>query len=520
MAQGYVHPLPAAKASRARIASPVETRVRERDVSESAPLNAWRRAALVLGPLLAVLTPLVVEIPEHPRAPFMLGILLWMALWWLTECVPLAVTALIPLVAFPFTGIATAKETAPRYMTSIMFLFVGGFLIAQAMERTGLHRRIALAILARLHGSPVALLAGFALTTAFLSMWVSNTATTLLMVTIAMAVLARLEQSLDAAQLARLAPALLLAVAYAANLGGMGTPVGTVPNLVLLENLRQQDDALVPSFLQWMLVGVPMVAAGLAVVLFLFARRLRGLAWDAGTGAGLMEERRALGPMGRDQAFVAWVLGLTALAWLTRRGIQGDDFHLPGWSALLPHPGVDDGTVAMVAALLLFLVPVRDGRPVLDHRAIGRLPWEILILLGGGFALAMGMQRSGLSEWIGSQSQILAGVPLPLVILGVAALIVFLTEVTSNTATTQVMLPILAAVALANGHDLTGVLLAATLAASCAFMLPVATPPNAIVFATGRVGMGDMARAGLRLNLLFPFLILALVTTLRTLWPG
>ncbi len=479
-----------------------------------------QRLALFLGPTLAVLTPLLVEIPEHPQAAAMLGIALWMALWWLTECVPLAVTALIPLVAFPLTGVATAKETAPRYMTSIMFLFVGGFLIAQAMERSGLHRRVALAILSHLHASPLRLIAGFALTTAFLSMWVSNTATTLLMVTIALAVLSRLDETLDRQRLARLAPALLLVIAYAANIGGMGTPVGTVPNLVFLENLRQHTPEAVPGFLQWMMLGVPLVIVGLIVLLLLFAHRLRGLSWSGVAGEALQRERQTLGPLRRDEAFVAMVLGFAALAWMTRQGIKGDDFHLPGWSTLLPHPGVDDATVAIFAALLLFLVPVRDGRPVLDHRAIGRLPWEILILLGGGFALAMGMQKSGLSAWIGEQAKIFEGVPLLVLVLAVALAIVFLTEITSNTATTQVMLPILAAVALSNDYDLTTLLLAATLSASCAFMLPVATPPNAIVFASGRITIGDMMRAGLRLNLIFPFLILAMISLIRPYFPG
>ena len=489
-------------------------------MTETRRRTPLQRTALLLGPALGLLAPLLVEMPDHPRAPAMLGIVLWMAIWWLTECVPLAVTALIPLIAFPLAGIASARETAPRYMTSIMFLFVGGFLIAQAMERSGLHRRIALGILTHLHGSPLQLLAGFALTTAFLSMWISNTATTMLMVTIAMAVISRLDKALETGQLALLAPALLLAIAYAANIGGMGTPVGTVPNLVFLENMRVHAPEAVPSFLQWMLVGVPMVLAGIGLVLLLFLRRLRGMDWAGEAVRELGHERETLGPMRRDEAFVAWVLGLTALAWMTRQGIRGEGFQIPGWSALLPHPGVDDGTVAMAGALLLFLVPVREGRPILGHQAIGRLPWEILILLGGGFALAMGMQGSGLSAWIGEQARFLSGVPLPLVLLGIAVAIVFLTEITSNTATTQVMLPILAAVALSSDYDLTTVLLGATLAASCAFMLPVATPPNAIVFASGRVPMQAMARAGLRLNLTLPFVILAVVWWVRPLLPG
>ncbi len=478
-----------------------------------------KRFALLLGPTFGLLTPLIVDIPDHPQAPFMLGIVLWMATWWLTECVPLAVTALLPLVAFPLTGIATAKETAPRYMTSIMFLFIGGFLIAQAMERSGLHRRVALVILSHLHRSPLQILAGFAVTTAFLSMWISNTATTMLMVTIAIAVIGRLDKVFDQSQMTIMAPALLLIIAYAANIGGMGTPVGTVPNLVFLENMRAQAPELTPSFLQWMLIGVPLVVTGLTALLVLFGRKVRRLSWSNAAIEGLDQALHALGPMRRDERFVAFVLCMTALAWMTRQGIQGEGFSIPGWSSLLPYPGVDDGTVAMIAALALFLVPIRDNRPILGHDAIGRLPWEILILLGGGFALAMGMESSELSQWVGQKLQFLSTVPLPLMLLGIALAITFLTEITSNTATTQVMLPILAAVALGSDHDLTQVLMTAALAASCAFMLPVATPPNAIVFGTGRVGMRAMVRAGIRLNLVMPFVVVAIVWLCRPLLP-
>ncbi len=478
-----------------------------------------KRSALFLGPLAGVLLPLLLETPEHPQAPAMAGIALWMAIWWISECVPLAVTALLPLLALPLTGIATAREIAPRYMTSIMFLFIGGFLIAQALERTGLHRRIALAILSRWHASPLQILTGFAVATAFLSLWISNTATTMLMVTVGLAVLSRLNHD-SGAVAGGFAASLLLIIAYAANIGGMGTPVGTVPNLVLLEILEAQAPALKPSFMQWMMVGIPVVLAGLALVVGLFARRVRGMPWAAAVAADSLEgERRALGSMRREEHFVAWVLGLTALAWMTRKGIQGESFAIPGWSSLLPYPGVDDGTVAVAGALSLFLLPGAEGRPILGKEAFGRLPWGILILLGGGFALATGMQQSGLSQWLGEQLHGFAAIPLPLMLILIALLMTFLTEITSNTAITQVMLPILAAVALGNQLDITLLLMAATLSASCAFMLPVATPPNAIVFGTERIPMKAMVRAGLALNLTMPLLIVAMVSLLRPLFP-
>ncbi len=484
-----------------------------------------KRTAFYLGPLAGLLMPLLLETPDHPHAPAMAGIALWMAIWWISECVPLAVTALLPLLALPLTGIATAKEVAPRYMTSIMFLFIGGFLIAQALERTGLHRRIALAILSRWHASPFQILAGFAGATAFLSLWISNTATTMLMVTVGLAVLSRLNHEDPGAGAASraggFAAALLLVIAYAANIGGMGTPVGTVPNLVLLEMLDAHAPALKPTFMQWMMLGIPVVLAGLALVLALFARRVRRIPWASAVAADTLEaERRRLGPMRREERFVAWVLGLTALAWMTRKGIQGESFSIPGWSSLLPYPGVDDGTVAIAGALALFLLPGRDGRPILDKAAFGHLPWGILILLGGGFALATGMQQSGLSQWLGEQLHAFAAIPLPLMLILIALLMTFLTEITSNTAITQVMLPILAAVALGNDLDVVLLLMAATLSASCAFMLPVATPPNAIVFGTERIPMAAMVRAGVALNLTMPLLIVAMVSLLRPVFPA
>jgi len=478
-----------------------------------------KRIAIIVGPLIAILTPLAYELADYPHVPFMLGIAIWMALWWMTECVPLAVTALLPLVAFPLTGIAPAKEVAPHYMTSIMFLFVGGFLIAQGMEKTGLHRRIALTILSKLHASPLQLMIGFAVVTAMLSMWISNTATTMLMVTIALAVLARLDKENAVQDMSVFASALLLMIAYSANIGGMGTPVGTVPNIVLLENMRIHAADKVPGFLQWMMIGVPVVIAGLIVLIVLLGRQVRAMQWSITIGQSLIQEKGSLGKMERGEACVAWVLGITALAWMTRQGIQTDTFTIPGWSSLLPYKGVDDGTVAITGALTLFLLPDRTGKPILDHQAFAQLPWGILILLGGGFALANGMTVSGLSEWIGNQLHILKSVPVLLMLLIIAFMMTFLTEITSNTAITQVMLPILAAVAIANNQDITLSMMVATLCASCAFMLPVATPPNAIVFGTQRIAMKTMMAKGIRMNLIMPVVIVAGVILLRSVLP-
>jgi len=474
-----------------------------------------QRAALLAGPLLALTLMFGMTIPGHPHAGDMLALAVWMAIWWISECVPIALTALLPLVAFPLCGIASTRDIAPHYTNSIIFLFIGGFLIAQAMEQSGLHRRIALTLLARLHGSPLQLALGFSLVTALLSMWISNTATTMLMVTIALPLLRRLIDEHGEQMILPMATSFMLIIAYSANIGGMGTPVGTAPNLVYLENMRLHAPEHTPSFLQWMLIGLPTVVAGLLVLFAWQAPVLRRIPWRSSDAAALNQALSALGGMSRAERHVAWVLGLTALLWMTRKGI-GD---LPGWSRLLPYPGVDDGTVAMGMAMSLFLLGDGRGRRILNAQAFRTLPWDIVLLLGGGFALAYGMQQSGLSGWLGAQLHAFAMLPMPVLMILIALLITTLTEITSNTATTQVVLPILAAAAIGNQLDAVLLLLPATLSASCAFMLPVATPPNAIVFGSGFVHVRDMARAGLRMNLSMAVVIVTLVWLLRP-WLG
>jgi len=482
--------------------------------------NLSRKIARLSGPAIAILCATLIDIPGHEAAAAMLGIALWMAIWWISECVPLALTAMIPLICFPLFGIATGKEIAPRYVNSIIFLFLGGFLIAQAMENSGLHKRIALNMLARLHASPLQLAMGFSVTTAFLSMWISNTATTMLMVTIALPLLHHLMEEHGDETIAPMAASFLLIIAYSANIGGMGTPVGTAPNLVFLENMRISTPDAVPSFLEWMMVGVPMVIAGLAILFAVLGPGLGRLPWKQSDGSALDTSLGKLGAMRREEKMVGWVLAATALLWMSRKGIRTESFDIPGWASLLPYQGVDDGTVAMLMAGFLFLFRTQGREPILNTTSFRKLPWDIVLLLGGGFALAYGMQQSGLSSWMGSQLEFLKTVPLPVMMLGIALAITFLTEITSNTATTQVMLPILAAASLSNALDPTAILLVATLSSSCAFMLPVATPPNAIVFGSGHVPMQSMIRTGVRLNLIMAPVVIAVVYLIRPLLPS
>ncbi len=433
----------------------------------------------------------------------MAAVAVLMALLWMTEAVPLAVTALLPLVLFPLLGIASSQVVAGRYMNSTVFLLLGGFLIAQAMERWGLHRRIALSVLGFFGGQPIALVLGFITATSFLSMWISNTASTLVMLPIALAVLSRFEGLVPPAKAHRLGIALLLAIAYSASLGGMMTLVGTPPNLVFAK-LYGDIAGVEVDFARWLLVGVPVGLAMLAIlVVYLVVLYLRGFGKGIELDSLLHEERQRLGPMSAEEWKVALVFVITALLWIGRKGITFGDWRLPGWQEWLAHGRlVDDGTVAIAMATLLFMIPARGGSALLDVKAFGRLPWPVVILFGGGFALASGFVDSGLSAVLASGLGDLGGTGRTGLMFMVAGGMTFLTELTSNTSTTQMILPVLASFAGGADIDPLWLMLPATFSASCAFMFPVATPPNAIVFGSGLIRMRDMIRTGLFLNLI------------------
>jgi sodium-dependent dicarboxylate transporter 2/3/5 len=444
---------------------------------------------------------------------------LLMAVWWMTGALPLAATALLPLVLFPLMGILPGKEVAPLYFNPVIFLYVGGFLIALAMERWNLHRRIALGIVAAVGGGPERLVLGFMAATAFLSMWISNTATAVMMLAIALAVIRETERRAGPEKSRTFAVALLLGVAYAASIGGMATLVGTPPNLSLVRiHEIAFPEAERIGFGRWMLLGVPVSGLLLGAAWWILACRLfrpdPGLALPAEV---IREERRNLGPMGREEASVLGVFAATALLWIFRERLDLGFLRLPGWSGLLPESvreGVDDGTVAVGMALLLFLLPSRErGRSLLGADVFGKIPWHMVLVFGGGFALAKGFQVSGLSAWIGGGFARLDTVPEGILVLAVCLGLTFLTELTSNVATTEMILPILASVAVSAGISPLLLMIPATLSASCAFMLPVATPPNAIVFASGHLQVADMVRAGWRLNLVGVVVISVLYLT-------
>ncbi len=470
-----------------------------------------RRIALIAGPLLFVLVFVFWTPPAaYPHAPAAAGLALWMVAWWITEAVPLAATALLPLAVLPLVGALSGKTIAVQYVNHVIFLFLGGFLIAIAMQRWRLHERIALHVLLRFgRFGARGLVAGAMAASWLLSMWISNTATTMMMTPILLAVLAGLPKEREES----LAAPLLLGAAYAASIGGVATLVGTAPNLSFARILEIQfPEAPEVGFAEWMRVGLPVSAAMLLVAAFAMVLRAPKGALAAGEEA-IRARLAALGPMRPEEWKVLGVFVLTALAWITRRDLDFGAFVLPGWAHLLPAPKLaNDGVVAAAAAVLLFMLPAREGR-LLDARAFRELPWDVVLLLGGGFALAYAIRTLGLAAWLG-QELALAHLPGFGWMLAVGYLVVLLTEVTSNTATAETLLPIFAAASVALHVHPLALMLPATMACSMAFMLPAATPPNAIVFGTGRVSIRTMVRHGVVLALAAPLvitLVLALV---------
>jgi sodium-dependent dicarboxylate transporter 2/3/5 len=466
-----------------------------------------RRIGLAAGILLCV-GMLLLPAPEGlaPAAWRTAAVGALMALWWITEALPIAATALVPLVLFPLLGITGIDGAAAPYANPLIFLFMGGFIIAQAMQTWRLHRRIALGIVRGVGVQPSSIIIGFILASAFLSMWVSNTATALMMLPIGLSIIDlardRLQERGD-----RLPPhfglVLVLSIAYACNIGGMGTLIGTPPNAILAGFFSESYGVEV-GFAQWMMVGLPLVVVALplmyVVLTWVYPVELDQLPG----GAQIIDEERAkLGAIDTAETRVALVFGLTALLWMTR----------PLLSDVVP--GLSDAGIAIGASLALFLIPAgTEDRALLGWADAEKLPWGVLILFGGGLSLAAAISDTGLAKWIGEGVSALGGWPILLVLVCTVALIVMLTEITSNTATTAAFLPILGAVAVGFGEDPFLLTVPAALGASCAFMLPVATPPNAIVYSSDLLTIPQMSRVGLWLNLLFIVIVTLLAYAL------
>ncbi len=424
-----------------------------------------------------------------------------MAVWWMTEAIPIPATAILPLVLFPTLGVLSAPDASTPYANDLIFLFMGGFFIAVTMERWGLHRRIALGILARVGSGPNQLVLGFMLATAFLSMWISNTATAAMMLPIGIAV-GEMFRPQDQEGPYEFGISLMLGIAYAASIGGSATLIGTPPNAVFAGAASEMLGRQI-GFVQWMGVGVPVVAVMLPLTWLLLTRVLYRPGKLSGDAEAIIEdERRGLGRMSSGERVTATVFALTAMAWVLRSEKTFGGVTVPGLENLTPL--VTDSTIAMGAAMLLFILPVSwsRGQFALDWATARKIPWGVLVLFGGGLSLARPMDQSGLATWIGGAVGALDTVPV-IVLIGFTALVViFLTEMTSNTATSTMAMPIMVGAAI--GLEIEPLLLmgAAALAAAMAFMLPVATPPNAIVFASGYITIPQMAKAGLFLNIL------------------
>ncbi len=477
---------------------------------------------LLLGILFFLAILLFTDLkPDQPEVTRTLAVAVLMATWWVTEAIPLSATALLPLVLFPMLGILDGKEVSTTYMNHIIFIFIGGFVMALAMEKWELHKRIALKILMIVGVSPGRILFGFMLATAFLSMWISNTATTMMMIPIVLSIIISLEESISGKTIGRYAKGLFLAIAYSASVGGMSTLVGTPTNLVMPRILTLlYPGAPDISFANWFFFALPvtliMFAAIWLLIYFLYRPREK---WTGINQEHFRDQYRQLGPASYEEKVVFTLFVLLALLWIFRATIEFDHFRIPGWSSLFGYPEyINDGTVAMLVAVILFIIPARSkgAKRIMDWKTAQKLPWNIALLFGGGFALAEGFQTSGLALWFGEQLSWTQSIHPLLIMLAIVALMSFLTELTSNVASTQMLLPVFASLAVSSGNNPILFMIPATLASSLAFMLPTATPPNAIIFGTERIRIGTMIRTGFLLNILGILIVVLLMWLLGT----
>lgn len=471
---------------------------------------------LWLGPILFLIT-LFGFSPEglSKEALAVLASTLWIATWWITEAIPIPATSLLPIILFPLAGTGIEGVTN-QYGDSTIFLFLGGFIIAIAMEKWNLHRRIALNIILVVGTSTQQIVLGFMIATGFLSMWISNTATAMMMMPIATAVILHVNEALKEKNPHNtpFGKAILLGVAYAASIGGLGTLIGTPPNAIFVGVVKELYGVQI-SFSSWMMFGTPFAIILLLIVWFYLVKIAfpQNVKEIPGGKAVIQDEKDLLGRMSFEEKVVLTVFTFTALAWISRSFVLDalqDTWVLETFSGLA---AVNDTTIAITAAVALFLAPSKKApsRKILNWTDTKDVPWGILLLFGGGLAIAKGFKDSGLATWIGEQLTVLQNVNLILLIAAVVTLVLFLTEVTSNTATATMMFPIMASLAYALGVHPYTLMIAAGIAASCAFMLPVATPPNAVVFGTGHIRIIDMVKAGFWINFVCIFLITAVV---------
>ncbi|KXG43139.1 SLC13 family permease [Tepidibacillus decaturensis] len=474
-----------------------------------------QKIGLFLGPLLFLLTllfPTLEGLTNEGKS--VAAIALWMATWWITEAVPIPLTSLLPILLFPATGAVSSKAATAPYANDLIYLYLGGFLLAIAIEQWNLHRRIALHVIKMFGKNLDGLVLGFMVATGFLSMWISNTATSMMMLPIGLAVIYQIADLFKEKQINinteqgkfPLGTALMLGIAYSASIGGVATIIGTPPNTVLVAFINETYDKQI-SFGQWMVFGVPIAVVSLLftwwyLTKIAFKTQIKSL---PGGIEVINNEIRKLGRMSKQEKQVLVIFSLTAFLWIIRT------FAIDWFKSIDIHTfdKINDTTIAMFAAILLFVIPVslKNNQFLLSIDAFKKVPWGILLLFGGGLSLADAMADTGLAEWIALKLQALENVPALVLMLAVTTLVIFLTEMTSNTATATMMMPVMAALAMAMHAHPYGFLITAAVAASFAFMLPVATPPNAIVFGTGYITIPQMAKAGFWLNIFGVLLI-------------
>jgi sodium-dependent dicarboxylate transporter 2/3/5 len=472
-------------------------------------IHHFRQLALLTGPLLAILVYSLLpesaaglngeEIILGTAGRATAGLAIWMAVWWLTEATSIYATALLPLALMPLLGVSTIKETAGAYAHPLIFLFLGGFILALALEKWHLHRRFAVTVLKLIGTKPATLVGGFMFIAATLSMWITNTATTLVMLPILLSIIGLLDK--NSANKKNFSLCLLLGVAYAASIGGIGTIIGTVPNMFTVSFIQNELGTDI-SFAKWMTIGLPIVIVFIPLVWWLLTHWIYPPGDDE-VGQEFLDEKPEPWSIGAKLTLAIFLL--TAACWICR----------PLLMKRPPLANLSDTGIAIIAALLLFSIPVnlKQRKFLMDWDTALRVPWGVLLLFGGGLALAGAIRANGVGELLASQLSSLHGVPPLLMTMMVVSFIIFLTELTSNTATTTALIPIFAVMAEGLGINPLSIILPATIAASCAFMLPVATPPNAIVFSSNLIRVPEMARAGFWLNLT-GILVISLLTQL------
>ncbi|MDP9806293.1 sodium-dependent dicarboxylate transporter 2/3/5 [Trueperella bonasi] len=432
--------------------------------------------------------------PDGHKIALTAAIAVLMGAWWMTEAIPLAATALVPVTVFPILGIMTYPEVGSSYASSTIFLFMGGFFLALAMQRWNFHRRLALTIVLAVGTKPKRLILGFMVATGFLSMWVSNTATAVMMLPIGISVLSTIGQVDDVGgqkKLSNFGTALMLGIAYSASIASLSTLIGTPPN-ALLRGYLQDTHGMTLNFGLWMVFATPLAWLFLLIAWQFLIRLYKPEVDDIPGGRELIKgELDKMGPMSTQEKIVAIIFVLAALSWI----------FIP---TLWPEGPIGDTTIAMFLSMVLFITPAKpsEGVAILDWETAKEIPWDVLLLFGGGLALSSAFSRTGLSDWIGEQAGALEGLPTVLIIAGIAGIVLFLTEMTSNTATAAAFLPIIGAVAIGMGVDVQLLVIPVALAATCAFMLPVATPPNAIAYGSGYITIAQMVKAGVWLNII------------------